>query len=375
MCVIIVKPVGKVIPEEILKRSCTLNKDGYGFCAWEEKNPMNLFYTLNADEFLAKVAEFNNEKSLLIMHCRLSTGGGVSLQNCHPFHMMKNDLYLFHNGTIKGFSIGCDTLYFTEFLDKYADNIEEIKAIEDFFAAFNESRLVVCNRAGDYVILNENVGKWKDGIWYSKENVLSSTHSIGSGYYGYSKYGDWGNYRSSVGTQTTMDYSKYGIFTNRLLITGLHFPDMEKWLEELPSYKYWGSATILRNTSVNIAGSDGLDYPFWANKLDLGTKVIWGGSINGILLTNVDLKDINDLASRANKYYDEMGYTSKIEIKDVYVRINNDEISVKTLFVTERLGGHGYKNKIMVVGYHRLESKNFEKVKKILYAGCTTAKK
>lgn len=161
MCVIIIKQKDNVMSNEIAKTSARINPHGLGI-VW-------------LDTFETTYHKSNEYKLLLtkrpfIAHFRYATVGKVGLSNTHPFRCGANkDELLMQNGTIKGLGTAdeCDS----KVLAKSLGNIPRQnwkKELEQY-----DSRFVSINtRTRSFQIYNRNLYTYRDGIWYSKANVL-----------------------------------------------------------------------------------------------------------------------------------------------------------------------------------------------------------
>lgn len=106
MCIIIVKPAGIAFPTEAVLRNCwSSNRDGFGAMYRKEDGKIQIekgYMTLN--EVLNWRAR--HAASLLntdvVMHFRLSTHGGVSAGNTHPFPITD------HIGDLRRLNFVCD---------------------------------------------------------------------------------------------------------------------------------------------------------------------------------------------------------------------------------------------------------------------------
>lgn len=90
MCVICAKPAGVDMPSEgdIMNMWLT-NRDGAGFMYPENGKVHIEKGFMKYDEFVARLDEFGKTHDLkatpLVMHFRITTHGGTSAENCHPF--------------------------------------------------------------------------------------------------------------------------------------------------------------------------------------------------------------------------------------------------------------------------------------------------
>lgn len=117
MCVIIAKTKqGRLPTKETLKRCFTKNSDGAGFMYQDKSQVIIDKGYMNFESFYQRFEElcdkYNNfENKNLVMHMRISTAGGVSKENTHPYpicddyknmKMTKNicNIGVAHNGVI-----------------------------------------------------------------------------------------------------------------------------------------------------------------------------------------------------------------------------------------------------------------------------------
>jgi gamma-glutamylaminecyclotransferase len=207
MCVIIIKQKNNMMSEQIAKTSSKINPDGLGII-W-------------LDTFEVTYHKSKEYKLLLtdrpfIAHFRYATKGAVNLANTHPFVCGNNtDEMLMHNGTIKGLGSNdmCDSKELAIQLGSI--NRADWKArLEQY-----DSRFVSVNlRTRSFQIYNRNLYTYRDGIWYSKTNVLQDNliAVYGTLKKGFSNYYSYLNNATHIGAGKTKD--KYP-----LLVEGLPY--------------------------------------------------------------------------------------------------------------------------------------------------------
>ena len=206
MCVIIVKQNSNQMPIEVAKTSARINPHGLGV-VWLDTYEINYY---KSNEY--RVLDTNRP---FIAHFRYATIGKVGADNTHPFQCgsQKNE-YLMMNGHIHG--IGnvdkCDSKVLAEGLGSvprhlWRKELEKHKSIR--FLSVN-----VRNR--QFQIYNRDLWSFKDGIWYSKANVIEE-HVIAV--YGTLKkgHGNYYNYLADskmIGSGHTFD--KYPLIVQGL---------------------------------------------------------------------------------------------------------------------------------------------------------------
>ena len=181
MCVIIVKQQGQLLPKEVAKTSARLNPHGLGVM-W-------------MDTFEVTYHKSSEHKVLLtdrpfIAHFRYATVGAINIENTHPFVCGRNkNEWLMMNGTI--FGLGdkkkSDSRVLAEKLGETPRHTwkTELSKYPCRFVTIN-------TRNKTYQIYNKDLWVQRDGIWYSKGNVLE-THVVAV--YGTLKRGH-GNHRA-----------------------------------------------------------------------------------------------------------------------------------------------------------------------------------
>ena len=176
MCIIILNKSEKVSKSNF-QNSLESNSDGFGMAYATKYGKIEIFksMSLNSKSLYSKYVkalEDRNRVGDILLHFRISTCGGVNLENTHPFHLSK-DLIFCHNGVIQGYGtkkendtrhfgreilshISENDLYFNQSIQKLVEN------------RIGHSKLVFLNSLGESKIYGENLGLWEsDGNWYS----------------------------------------------------------------------------------------------------------------------------------------------------------------------------------------------------------------
>ncbi len=102
MCIIILKPSGTAkLDAGVFDRCWKKNPDGFGIMRQNKKGKKTIvsFYkTLDREKALAQFLSVQEDpKNLdIAFHFRITTHGGTTLDNCHPFQAGE-DMLMMHN--------------------------------------------------------------------------------------------------------------------------------------------------------------------------------------------------------------------------------------------------------------------------------------
>lgn len=198
MCLLIFKPAGKTITEAAFKKGFQSNSHGGGF-AWSTgkqvwyKKP---FWT--ADAMWEDIQQYF--KYPMIIHFRITTHGGNSKDNTHP-HDAGGGWIMGHNGIIP--QMEClpqesDTRAYIRttlrpLLRRHTELPLDPRFKQIVASQIGGSKLVFLRANGDNVIVNEGMGDWDDGVWYSNRSYKewrsrTTTYQGGTGYVGSNWY-------------------------------------------------------------------------------------------------------------------------------------------------------------------------------------------
>jgi len=180
MCLLICKPAGIVINRDALLIASETNGDGAGL-AWHHDGRVEIgkglwdFKTL--DEELTRV-----EAMPCMIHLRMATHGGISLENTHPF-ALRNGWAFAHNGIIKieHEKDESDTrAYVRKVMDPLLGHekawhvnepmLKHPKVKESIEDSLTGSRAAILMADGQFVIYIEKQGHWSGGAWFSNES-------------------------------------------------------------------------------------------------------------------------------------------------------------------------------------------------------------
>lgn len=181
MCWLVSCPAGKDIPTAYVTRAQKVNHDGYGL-TWFDQT-VHSFKTMDFEEFQLKLATLTAFTK--VVHLRFTSMGKTNLENSHPFDC-GNGAYLFHNGTMTSMkTVACtktcednsDTRNLAEVIklckwDRISDIIPLVHQITGTYG----NKLVFMESNGEVTIVNKELGKEEDGIWYSNEYHVERTY-------------------------------------------------------------------------------------------------------------------------------------------------------------------------------------------------------
>ena len=200
MCLLINQEKGSVISKEYLQNGYDNNDDGAGYCYLNEKGKIIIKKYRHFKKFYKAYSEDvkkYGKNSNFIVHFRIGTHGqDEGTINVHPFKVRKG-LVFAHNGTINKATrdeVLSDTQMFNkEVLQKLPQDFVYNKGMQTLIAEYiGHSKLVFLDHNGDGIIINEHMGEWVDGVWYSNSSYQSSYGSYGCPTnYGSYNYG-WG---------------------------------------------------------------------------------------------------------------------------------------------------------------------------------------
>lgn len=180
MCLAILRTSGATIPEDAIRQGWISNSDGGGF-AYVKNNKVQVSKGfMKLVDFLEAYnkAVKENHSSPFLIHFRIRSQGDTSPDNTHPFVIPTGAMI--HNGTIDGTGAhyGKGPSDTKLFVDKFKDSLNydflnENKPALNTVLRFN--KLVFLFNDSKHLILNESLGKWNQGVWYSNNSYIPYT--------------------------------------------------------------------------------------------------------------------------------------------------------------------------------------------------------
>ncbi len=167
------------VPLSYLKRAWARNPHGAGF-SMMFGNDFETFKGFTTFEDFWKAYSYgSNRWREAVIHFRYSTAGEISEANCHPFLFGRNKYAMAHNGTIEklcftGKRSDSNILakdYLSKWIKKYSFTSKRFKSrIEKFIGKDKYNKLILMSDKGEFLIINEEFGVWKNGNWYSNRD-------------------------------------------------------------------------------------------------------------------------------------------------------------------------------------------------------------
>lgn len=212
MCVIAIKKVGVDLPnDDLIKSMWDTNSNGAGFMytyggkVYIEKGFMNLDDLRRAINDLKE--KVDTKTTPIIFHFRITTHGGTSPQNTHPFPISSDEKHLraldltcslgmVHNGIIssvdtpKGSTMS-DTMHYIQDVLAPLSMLNKVFYKNNFGKTLMEnqigwSKLAFLDKSGNI----ELVGDFKNGTKEDSKDILFSNlnHELSKGVYSYNKH-------------------------------------------------------------------------------------------------------------------------------------------------------------------------------------------
>jgi len=186
MCIAILNIKGQ-LKDEYIRNSWNNNDQGAGLL-YNYKGILTTFKTYNYKEFLKKYKELRKNKEIqnIVLHFRIATSGHEKYTNLHPF-LVNDKLGFVHNGIISGLGNNqhSDTYQFNDILKKLPKDFLNNESIKYFISDFiNSSKLIFLDNKDNYTIINEGLGHWDNGQWYSNDSYKCNLDYV---YYGNEK--------------------------------------------------------------------------------------------------------------------------------------------------------------------------------------------
>lgn len=184
MCIIIYRPADAagIVTREELQSAAAQNRDGYGLM-WRGDDGKVRVWRGDASrrkDWIGRFMALQKFGVEIAAHARYATHGVLGKTMCHPFWIVPGKSALMHNGVLsppehdgqKGWS---DTKFFVENIVKrlpedWSDHVHLRWLVEQ---ATSGNKLVIFER-DRCTIINEKLGHWREGIWFSNHGYVVS---------------------------------------------------------------------------------------------------------------------------------------------------------------------------------------------------------
>lgn len=188
MCVAILTTAGTKLTKDIIDSGWTSNPDGGGFAYVDDNSTLQIKKGfLEPEDFLKEymgAADKYSDTSPFLVHMRIGTSGGNTENNTHPFKIPSvgdsPEGAMIHNGVLftptgswrgKGEDMYSDTRVVAEALKDILGLEDVLRSKEGIGKAIGKSNKFAFLYANkEYVIVNEESGFWKDGVWFSNNS-------------------------------------------------------------------------------------------------------------------------------------------------------------------------------------------------------------
>jgi hypothetical protein len=181
MCLLVVCEPHHTPKREELEHSACKNPHGFGFAIIAGDKIISE-RSMSAKKSIKRFLELRAQypESYAMWHARYATHGVKNELNCHPFKVGGSDLtYLAHNGMLditpaKDDKRSDTRIFAEEWIPsvglKMLDNPYMLEFISEW-ASGNKICVLTVDPEMDYCmyLINENLGKWVDGIWWSND--------------------------------------------------------------------------------------------------------------------------------------------------------------------------------------------------------------
>lgn len=174
--------------KKVLERCFDRNPHGAGL-AYPEKGKLVLKKGyFDFEDFYEEFVKVSSRYPLMV-HFRWASAGEINKENCHPF-VINKDCAMVHNGTIWDFvpdpkkTKKSDTRLYVERVlsPMLPKNNPKSCPVTKYLLekSIGRSKIIILDKFGRYCILNEGLGVWSKGIWYSNDGFKEFSEYAGT---------------------------------------------------------------------------------------------------------------------------------------------------------------------------------------------------
>jgi predicted glutamine amidotransferase len=303
MCIAILNTPNITFSKSIIKTCWENNSDGAGLIWTDTKRKrLHTFKELDSVEaYYAKYIEVRRKhpKSKVVLHFRISTSGGVNLNNTHPFEVNAG-LAFVHNGVISELN-GIDkqrsdtNLFNLRVLQNLPAGFERNQAIADLIAKYiGHSKLIFLNANNEHTIINPSLGKSDptySGCWFSNSTYKPSAYYD----YGGKQIAKAGYKSAALPVQTSKVYRSGDEWNANAQAWQAYqapapSPAVKHWDTKAQDWKQASPAPITTETAKPV--DNPLDYTFDPDKLSDEDWIEWQ------ILTATERAELQELRNK-----------------------------------------------------------------------------
>lgn len=186
MCIMAYISDGGVLRSDRANEMAMSNSDGFGYMRLR-RGRVEIVKYVRTSLFAIDIC------GVCCVHFRTASSSGINSSCCHPFYV-HDDLAFMMNGNLfefqsffngQGDNGETDAQRFNnQVLKKLPVNflrIPKIRYALESYLRKNFTKVIFLDASGNIDIINEDLGEWTDGVWYSNKGV---SHYTGYGYSG-----------------------------------------------------------------------------------------------------------------------------------------------------------------------------------------------
>lgn len=195
MCLLCVMKPNETPTREQLKTAAVANPHGFGY-AFHVGDRIITGRGMDADEVIDRFLRIREglPNTWAMFHARITTHGQTNKANCHPFRMGGDpSTVIGHNGVIpieldKNDHRSDTRVFADEWLPELITLLDDEDGFAELESLIGYSKVAVFTHderlQHQVYILNEDLGHWTDGIWWSNDSYKPYTYSKSYGYFG-----------------------------------------------------------------------------------------------------------------------------------------------------------------------------------------------
>lgn len=178
MCLALLAKQGSRVSHRLMRRAWENNPDGAGLM-YADGGRLHVQRFMNSENdvwraYKALLDSDGRQAVDVVLHFRFATHGLCTEDNCHPF-LVHSGLGLVHNGIIyidqeKGDTRSDTRAFCEDYLAKLSPDFHLDPGTCSFLEGMKTldgSKLILLDEQGRHRIINESLGFWQGGVWFS----------------------------------------------------------------------------------------------------------------------------------------------------------------------------------------------------------------